>query len=395
LAVVFTICLMVVTLADQNSLNNKVIAGYQGWFETDKWRHWSRTNKKPEPPKSSTNTGLAFDLWPNVDEYHELHDTGLHLQNGSVAKLWSAQDYSTVATHTKWAHQYGIDGFFLQRFVSELHGTTLTQRNTVLENVRKAAEAEGQTFSVMYDISGTKDDTYGDIMEKDWEWIVSQGYTNSSAYQFHNGKPVVTVWGWGFSDRTQSVSRAQGVINKLKKTTTIMGGIPFYWRVGGHDAQSGWESVHASFDIISPWAVGRYGSEKGYDKLFTDVVSGDMAKIKGKQDYAPVVWPGFSWANLKDDPSKYNQIPRNCGSFMSHMATKLVNSGGPLFIYIAMFDEVNEGTAILKAAVSKNDTPKDAKFLYLDIDSCGSVPTDHYLKLAGSIYKSSETLSAV
>jgi len=49
-----------------------------------------------------------------------------------------------------------------------------------------------------------------------------------------------------------------------------------------------------------------------------------------------------------------------------------------------MFDEVNESTAILKAAPTKNDTPNGARFLYLDVDGI-SVPSDKYLTLSGSI----------
>lgn len=45
----------------------------------------------------------------------------------------------------------------------------------------------------------------------------------------------------------------------------------------------------------------------------------------------------------------FNMIPRNCGKLMTHMAKKLIDAR-PLFIFVAMFDEVNEGTAIFKAA---------------------------------------------
>lgn len=56
-------------------------------------------------------------------------------------------------------------------------------------------------------------------------------------------------------------------------------------------------------------------------------------------------------------------------------------------MYIAMFDELDEGTAMLKAAVRKTDTPSDGNFLYLNIDNGVHVTSDHYLRLASDLSK--------
>jgi hypothetical protein len=66
---------------------------------------------------------------------------------------------------------------------------------------------------------------------------------------------------------------------------------------------------------------------------------------KNHQRYMPVIFPGFSWHNLKPE----NQIPRLGGEFLWRQAYNARKSGASI-IKIAMFDEVNEGTAILKAA---------------------------------------------
>jgi hypothetical protein len=76
------------------------------------------------------------------------------------------------------------------------------------------------------------------------------------------------------------------------------------------------------------------------------------------------------------------------------MASKLTNASvptKPLFIYVAMFDEVNEGTAILKATTNKFQVPRlsnGLEFTFLGMDPCGRVDEDHYvhmyLKLARS-----------
>jgi hypothetical protein len=51
---------------------------------------------------------------------------------------------------------------------------------------------------------------------------------------------------------------------------------------------------------------------------------------------------------------------------------------------IAMFDEVDEGTAILKIAPHRTDAPDQGFWLTLDADGA-DLPGDYYLKLAGEI----------
>ena len=54
---------------------------------------------------------------------------------------------------------------------------------------------------------------------------------------------------------------------------------------------------------------------------------------------------------------------------------------------IAMFDEVNEGTAIFKVAASKREAPDQGEWVTLDADG-EKLPSDWYLRLAGEITKS-------
>jgi hypothetical protein len=49
-----------------------------------------------------------------------------------------------------------------------------------------------------------------------------------------------------------------------------------------------------------------------------------------------------------------------------------------------MFDEVDEGTAILKIAPHRSDAPDQGFWLTLDADGA-DLPSDYYLKLAGEI----------
>ncbi len=49
-----------------------------------------------------------------------------------------------------------------------------------------------------------------------------------------------------------------------------------------------------------------------------------------------------------------------------------------------MFDEVDEGTAIFKAAAKRTDAPDQGYWLTLDADGA-DLPSDTYLKIAGAI----------
>ena len=91
-------------------------------------------------------------------------------------------------------------------------------------------------------------------------------------------------------------------------------------------------------------------------------------------DYLPVVFPGFSWHNLKPaDP--LNKIPRLKGEFLWGQFVAAKKAGASM-IYVAMFDEVDEGTAIFKC--TNNPPVGENKFLTYE-----DLPTDHYLWLTG------------
>ena len=55
-------------------------------------------------------------------------------------------------------------------------------------------------------------------------------------------------------------------------------------------------------------------------------------------------------------------------------------------IYNAMFDEVDEGTAMYKIAATKNDQPAGVDLISMDTDGV-KLPNDWYLRLAGAATK--------
>ena len=108
-------------------------------------------------------------------------------------------------------------------------------------------------------------------------------------------------------------------------------------------------------------------------------------------DYMPVVFPGYSFVNtnraLGQPPTPINQIPRDCGRFYWRQVYDALGTGATM-LYGAMFDEVNEGTAMFKMLPDASEVPVSGipagySFVTLDADGC-PLPSDWYLSLAGA-----------
>ena len=88
----------------------------------------------------------------------------------------------------------------------------------------------------------------------------------------------------------------------------------------------------------------------------------------------PVVFPGFSWHNQHDGP--LNQIPRLKGRFLWKQFCE-VHRLEATMVNVAMFDEVDEGTAIFKCT---NNVPTGDGVRFVTFEG---LPSDYYLKLVG------------
>jgi hypothetical protein len=374
---------------DLSTLIGKHVAGYQGWFSCPQdgsgigWRHWFSGNH----PRSHN---LVIDMWPDTSELgpDELCPTGLTMRPGKPAYLYSAENRKTVARHFQWMRDYGIDGVALERFASELkNAQTISFVNTVLNNVRVGAEEAQRGFFVMYDLSGSDSDVVNRV-SGDWnELTESMHMTESPSYMRHRGKPIVGLWGIGVIDRPITTEQASALITFFRNATvpaTIVGGVPAYWRTLDKDSHSDreWAAVYRSLDVISPWTVGRFHDAAQADQFLKQQTIPDMAEAKRNGiDYMPVIFPGMSWYNGQRGRVTLNVIPRDCGR--QHQAQDVIKSGANM-VYSAMFDEVNEGTALYKVVTQQDQTPKDARLVTLDDGAC-HVASDWYLHLAGEV----------
>lgn len=360
---------------DVQSLHHKVLCGYQGWFRCPDdsakqgWRHWSRDGKEIDPET------LTFEMWPDLSEFDddEMYPaSGFTYPNGQPADLFSSVHPKTVDRHFRWMQQYGIDGVFLQRFLVDVHNPSVDQ---VLANVRQSAHKTGRAFGICYDMSGADKAKVYDLLVSDWKRLVDEKQiTLDDRYLHHNGKPVLFIWGF-FSDRF-GPELANKIIDFFKNDpnygVTLVGGCQWRWRT---EKDQEWNNVFRRFDVISPWNVGNSTTVNGQKHAATGYWKEDLAAAKeAGMNYLPVIYPGFGWTNLQGSKFAKDDLPRLGGEFYWRQFSTAADLGVEM-AYVAMFDEVDEATAIFKVS---NTPPTPGRFVTND-----GLPSDWYLRLTG------------
>lgn len=375
--------------ADPSTLKGKVMTGYQGWFNCEgdganlAWTHWAKDLDKPFQPGN-----IAVDMWPDVSEYDddELYTTVFRYKDGTLAKTFSSHNRKTVLRHFKWMRDYGIDGAFIQRFANGLKDKTMRyHKDKVLSSAREGANRYGRTYTIMYDLTGIPDDYIIKVFD-DWRMLREKMHiTEDPAFQHHNGKPVVGIWGVGFNDEIKKRPGFTECTELLKRFNvdgcSVVLGTATGWRTQDKDALQSPElhKVLLMADVISPWSVGRFGDMPGLQRHAEKYWQQDVVWAKEHGiDYMPVVFPGFSWHNLTG--KKLASIPRLDGRFLWSQIVANKKAGVDM-IYIAMFDEVDEATAIFKCT-NNPPTSDGVKFLTMN-----GLPSDFYLRLAGQAGK--------
>ena len=365
------------------SIRNLVMAGYQGWFNTPEdgaglgWKHFEK-EKEFKPGR------CTIDLWPDVSEYEKTYETAFKLPDETPAKVFSSYDASTTDLHFKWMKQYGIDGVFMQRFVVSIRNQKGKDNyNKILNNAVLSAEKYDRAICLMYDLSGMEAGEE-DILIRDWKELCEKYKLvsrNNNHYVYHHGKPLVAVWGIGFNDRRKyGYEQVKKIIDFLKSEgCSILVGVPTHWRTLTIDAVSDTRLLELvkQADIVHPWLVGRFDNHtyEPYRKSIEEDIK--WCKANGK-DYMPVLFPGFSWHNMKKDAPQ-NMIPRLGGRFFWKQVKGVVDAGAES-LYLAMFDEIDEGTAFFKCT----NTPPVGESSFITYE--GEAP-DHYLWLAGEAAK--------
>ena len=251
----------------------------------------------------------------------------------------------------------------------------------------------------MYDLSGMNQEDYQKVID-DWKQLVIQydllGENKPDSYLSHNGKPLVAVWGAGFNDgRKYGLEEVEKIVDFLKNDPesggcSVLLGIPTYWRELNRDTMNDslLHKIVKKIDILHPWFVGRY-NESSYSSFKSRIWEDIKWCTQNGIDYVPTVYPGFSWHNMNPG-SPSDQIPRNRGNFYWSQLTGAIEMGAEM-IYVAMFDEVDEGTAIFKCAhevpvVNPEQVAAGGiQNIFLPIEE--GVESDYYMFLTGQAAK--------
>ena len=376
-----------------DSYQGLVMAGYQGWHGTpgdgcshnpeEAWPHYCDVNNHPfvfEPGVLKN----SIDLWPDITEYPMTYEAdGFTYQDGSQAKVYSSYDESTVNLHFKWMKDYNIDGVFMQRFVSQITSpSALDHSDKVLASAMKASNEHARAISVMYDMVGMDGATSADVIINDAAALKAKYNLDDRSkgqryYLYHNGKPLIGLVSVGQASAPYTIAQAQAVVDGLQALGfSIMLGVPAYWRNPGDGDcvnDSKITNLIKDADIIMPWLVGVYdydGTTESAVSSFSDYFSdrmedrkiGSFVLSKGDYtqaadygvEYCPLVYAGFSDQNMHPDHYVYD---RHGGAFYWEQIYKNINKGAKM-LYVAMFDEIDEGTAIYKC-LRKNEVPSN------------------------------------
>jgi hypothetical protein len=381
----------------------RVMCGYQGWFRAEGdgsgegWTHYSERG----PLRPAT---LHPDFWPDVSEYEKTYATSLTNHDGSVARVFSSWDQSTTDLHFRWMRQYGIDGVFVQRFFGSTRSRQARLKSRVVfEHALQSSRQYNRAIAVMYDLSGLAAEGEDcSCLIQDWKELVDELHITSQGtnqtYLYHRGEPLVAIWGLGFPDRPYNIRNIgmEKVLDFLKNDPqyggcSVMLGVPTYFRELKIDTNPDpyLHELIAKADVVMPWMVQRFTPlVHQFDApRYEEEVKADLAWCSARHlDYAPCVCPGFSWFNMhnhrhnEDAALVYplRQIPRQKGRFYWSQISGAIHAQARM-LYIAMFDEMDEGTAIFKCS----NTPPEG----VQLCDYEGMPTDHYLWLTGEAGK--------
>lgn len=380
------------TIRANDDLRGRVLCGYQGWFAAEGdgggigWRHWKRVDRS-----KAGEERLTVDLLPDVSELsaEDRFPLGITDAAGRPVEVFSSYREPTVRLHFQWMREYGIDGVFVQRFGAVLSDPAKKAfHDAVLGHCRAAAAAEDRVYAVMYDLSGMTAGSVGGVLD-DWRALRRVGVGADGASLRLHGRPLVAVWGIGFTkNRDYSLEECRDLVAALRaEGCSVLIGVPTGWRTGGRDAVRDpmLQEIAASVEAVSPWSVGRYHTPEEVVHHAATTWAADLAWCRERGiEYLPVVFPGFSWSNLKGGP--LDQIPRLRGQFFQRQIVEAAGIGAEC-LYVAMFDECDEGTAIFKCV----EPPRGLSDRFVGLDGMRS---DHYLRLAGAARRRLQSTAA-
>ncbi len=411
------------TPAQAGDVVGKVTVGYQGWFVSPN----DGSPKEAAIGNSYESHSIYIDFYPDLREFptypaaasEKFPGKFYNLPNGNPGSMFSSARAWTVNQHAAWMHQYGIDTVAMQRFWQSVDGDPASTRNdTVVENlVNNACAANHLKFYIEYDLSGTntaaatstqsepnRNAHWVNEIEDDWQHLANSNDNTplyqSAMYAREDGKPVVELWGIGNGQENidPSTTNSVAIINYFKsRGCYVIVGTNVGWLVPENPTEQahngsplpGFLPVLGLCDAINPWATSAFTMTAEADAYAENNMMQELNWCRSHQppiDYIPDVWPGLSSHNEgigsgNLHPPDIDTIPRLHGALMWEQFYNVRRLGIPS-CFIGMFDEVNEGTAILKTAEDASMIPTGPyPFVPLSQDGV-TISADFYLRLA-------------
>ncbi len=362
---------------DASTLKGKVLAGYQGWFNTpndatdEGYVHWGNPGD------------WSVEQWPDVNDYDSTEVfavPGVSTASGEQAYLFSSANASVVNRHFQWMREHDIDGVFVQRFTESFmfkqpDNSYVGEPQWPVVNARDAAHREGRTWAIEYDIQngGTEAQRWERIQQvkDDWEYLSDvNGFDmlNDSHYQSEDGKPVVAIFGlYVSSGNSYTTAQQTDLVNYFKNQGVYVIG-------AGRHTQTPTQHANANLnDAYIPWQGYWWGG---------DSFAPNEAILNGTADHIPHIFPGFSWTHLQNDDTA-TSLDREDGEFYWRMISDAANETNAPWYFIGMFDEYDEGTNIIPASDDPPVPDTDAQGDPLTYQTSDPRPNDWWLALTG------------
>lgn len=393
---------------DTSTIKGKVMVGYQGWFRcpgdgspANNWLHWSDSEPMPGhfyPPSYPDVTDFGDGPARCLNPYMTVQ--------GGPAYIFSSFPQQTADIHFRWMREYNIDGALMQRFIGETAGYR-EEDEAIFRHAMKAAEENGRSFAIEYDLShgditvnGQKipyysqsDDVILNDITTDWLHLVNDVHlTASPAYQTEKGKPVVSIWGLGMvggGGKPQRPELVHKIIQWFKTVAhaEVIGGVDPNWR---KITEPGWAEVLAELDVVQPWTVGVIDNKPAPDGVegwrTRNLIPDKKVTDANGQLLMPVMIPGNA-GRRKDGVADDTGTERRGGQQLWQQVNA-VHEAGIDFVKVAMFDEINEGTQLIKTSASAATSPDQETWVNLDADGY-TLPSDWYLRVmyeAGRVF---------
>ena len=358
------------TAVDSSSLDGKLVCGYQGWYgapgDDDNlgWSHWSSSTN------SLTTATLQIDPWPDMSEYtpaEQFQVPGFTYPGGAPAQLFSSDVARTVVRHFQWMEAWNIDGVAAQRFVGSLPDLPLDR---ILTNIRLAANETGRVYYVEYDMSGVAEADIVSAMTADWKYLVDTlKITSDTRYLHHDGLPVIGIF--GFYPSRFSSATANAILDIFGTAgpyqAFVEGAGDWTWRTSW---AADWITMLYRMGAWQPWNVGNVtGANPDYAQ--TNYWSADQAQLQAQHVmYVPELYPGSSSVN-RDKTAPGSGLPRLAGKVLWNEFVT-ASTLGAASAFLGMFDEVSEGTQIVKVT---NNPPTQSPYTI----TYEGMPSDAYL----------------